>query len=511
MVFDELLVAAKTLLAQNAKLEAGHASLETQKASLEAKVSRMQFQIDQLTRLIYGAKRERFIAEMDQDQMELPFDVGQAEPVTETTEEVSYVRKKKVRENHPGRLPLPDHLPVEEIIIEPKEDTTGMKCIGKEVTDQLELVPAKLFIKRFIRPKYIKPEDSGALNFKGAMADLPVFPIEKGIAGPGLLAQVMVDKYVDHLPIYRQVQRFARENVRIPANTINGWQDAISRLLAPLSDRQKQLVLGQGYLQVDETPIRVLDKDIKGKCHQGYYWVYNSPIQNAVMYDYRKGRGREGPKQMLEGFKGYLQSDGYSVYDWFGKKEHITLLNCWAHARRYFEKAKDNSKDAQEVLLKIQKLYAIERFAKNMGLSPKERKELRLGHSLPILNETSKWMAANLPKHLPKSPMGEALRYTARRWDNLMAYLYDGTLEIDNNLVENAIRPNALGRKNYLFAGSHEGAQRAAMFYSFFGTCKRNGINPFDWLKDVLERIPGHKANKLDELLPQNWQTQNAK
>ena len=253
-----------------------------------------------------------------------------------------------------------------------------------------------------------------------------------------------------------------------------------------------------------------INKKLKGKCHQGYYWVYNSPIQNAVLFDYRKGRGREGPKQMLKDFKGYLQSDGYSVYDWFGKKEHITLLNCWAHARRYFEKAKDYNKAANEVLLKIQKLYAIERFAKNMELSTGERKEIRLEHSLPILNELSKWMAGNLSKHLPKSPMGEALHYTIPRWDNLISYLYDGTLEIDNNLVENAIRPNALGRKNYLFAGSHQSAQRAAMFYSFFGTCRRNEINPFDWLKDVLDRIPEHKANKLNELLPQNWKPQKS-
>ncbi|MEA2104093.1 MAG: IS66 family transposase [Candidatus Cloacimonadota bacterium] len=524
MNFDELLVATKKLQGQNTSLEIEHTNLEnkytnlenkytnleTQNVSLESKVSRMQFQIDQLTRLLFGVKRERFISNENHNQMELPFDVEQTKPEPEKTEEISYTRKKKERKNHPGRLPLPDHLPVEEIIIEPKEDTSGMKYIGKEVTDQLELVPAKLFIKRFIRPKYIKPEDNESLNFKGVIAELPVFPIEKGIAGSGLLAQIIIDKYVDHLPIYRQIQRFARENVRIPSNTINGWQDAISRLLAPLFEKQKQLVLRQGYLQVDETPIKVLDKRLKGKCHQGYYWVYNSPIQNAVLFDYRKGRGREGPKQMLKDFKGYLQSDGYSVYDWFGKKEHITLLNCWAHARRYFEKALNYDKAAKDVLLKIQKLYAIERFAKNMELSTNERKEIRLEHSLPILNELSKWMIDNLSKHLPKSPMGEALRYTIPRWDNLMAYLYDGTLEIDNNLVENAIRPNALGRKNYLFAGSHESAQRAAMFYSFFGTCKRNDINPFDWLKNVLDRIPEHKANKLNELLPQNWKPQKS-
>jgi len=208
---------------------------------------------------------------------------------------------------------------------------------------------------------------------------------------------------------------------------------------------------------------------------------------------------------MLEGFKGYIQSDGYNVYDWLGKKEDITLVNCWAHARRYFEKALDyDAKAAGHVMKEIQLLYAIERFAKLMSLSSSECKELRLEHALPILNELGKWLVKNLPEYLPKSPMGEAIRYTIARWDNLLAYLYDGSLEIDNNLVENAIRPNALGRKNYLFAGSHEGAVRAAMFYSFFGTCKRHNLNPFNWLRKVLEIIPTYPSNQLQDLLPQN-------
>ncbi len=357
------------------------------------------------------------------------------------------------------------------------------------------MVPAKLFIKRYIRPKYIKPEDEHKLDCKGIIAELPSFPIEKGIAGAGLLAQIAVDKYVDHLPIHRQIQRYGREGVRIPANTINGWQDRIAELISPLFEKQKQLVLGQGYLQVDESPIRVLDKKAKGNTHNGYYWVYNSPLQNAMIFDYRQGRGREGPGEMLRGFKGYLQSDGYKVYDWFGKKREISVLNCWAHTRRYFEKAKDNDpKAATHALDQIQKLYMIERFARNAGLTADERKALRIEHALPILNKLGKWMVDMVKNTLPQDSIGKALNYTMPRWQNLLVYLYDGHLEIDNNLVENAIRPLAIGRKNYLFAGSHDAARRAAMFYSFFGTCRRHNINPFDWLKDVLERIPDHKA-----------------
>ena len=472
---------------------------------LEFKVSQMQFQIDQMARLLFGSKRERFIPEQDEKQLTLPFDVEEDKSVEKEQEVITYTRNKRKRENHPGRLPLPEHLPVEEIIIEPKEDTTGMKCIGKEVTDQLELIPAKLFIKRYIRPKYIKPQDEESLNYKGVIAELPVFPIEKGIAGPGLLTQVMIDKFVDHLPIYRQIERFKREQVKISASTINGWQEAVCNLLEPLYDTLKHRVLSQGYLQVDETPIQVLDKSKKGKTHRGYHWVYHSPLEKTVLFDYRDGRSREGPSKLLKNFSGYLQTDGYKVYDSFGEKKSITQLNCMAHARRGFEKALDYDKTRAEYAMGMfQKLYDIERKAKQENLSPEQRHALRLDEALPVLNELGKWIVETYKTVLPKSAMGKATAYCIPRWDKLINYLHDGSLEIDNNLAENAIRPIALGRKNYLFAGSSRGAERAAMFYSFFGTCKKNNVNPFDWLKKVLEVIPEHKVNRLDELLPQN-------
>lgn len=473
---------------------------------LESKVSELQFQIDQLRRLAYGSKRERFIPNKeDENQLALPFEV---EPETEPKKEqevATYVRKKSNRKNHPGRFELPKHLPVEEITLEPEEDTTGLKCIGKEVTDQLEMVPAKLYIKRYIRPRYIKPVDDQELQHQGVIAPLPVFPIEKGIAGPGLLAQVMVDKFVDHLPIYRQIERYKREDVKIASSTINGWQESIANLLDPLYDTLKQRVLKQGYIQADETPIQVLDKTKQGKTHRGYFWEYRSPLTNTIFFDYRRGRGREGPAELLKNFRGYLQTDGYAVYTKIGNKKDITLLNCMAHARRYFEKALDSdNKRASYAMEMFQKVYAVERKARETNLTPAERKELRLDEALPIINELGKWIADSLKEVLPKSPIGEAIQYCIPRWDNLQAYLYDGNLEIDNNLAENAIRPITLGRKNYLFAGSDRGAERAAMFYSFFGTCKANKVNPYQWLKRVLEIIPEHKVNRLFELLPQN-------
>ena len=479
--------------------------LDTAK-KFESEINYLQFQIDQFKRLMFGAKRERFVPEHNELQLTLPFDVEPlAEEKPKQKQTITYTRSKGKRENHPGRLPLPEHLPVEEIVIEPQEDTTGMKCIGKEVTDQLEMIPAKLFIKRYIRPKYIKVEDKETLTHKGIIADLPVFPIEKGIAGPGLLAQIMIDKFVDHLPIYRQIERFKREGVKIPASTINGWQESVCNLLWPLYENLKHRVLSQGYLQVDETPIPVLDKSKNKKTHRGYHWVYYSPLEKTVFFDYNKGRSREGPSKLLKNFKGYLQTDGYKVYDFFENKKEITHLNCMAHARRGFEKALGYDKAKAEYALGMfQKLYDIERQAKENNLSPNQRYELRLDKSLPVLNELGKWIAKTYKTVLPKSPIGLATAYCIPRWDKLMNYLKDGSLEIDNNLAENSIRPIALGRKNYLFAGSHRGAERAAMFYSFFGTCKKNNVNPFDWLKRVLEIIPEHKANKLHELLPQN-------
>lgn len=471
---------------------------------LQSANAEMQFQLDQLRRLLFGSKRERFVKDSDENQLTLPFEVQEEKAPEKEQEVITYIREKNKRENHPGRLALPAHLPVKEEVIEPEEDTAGLKRIGEEVTEQLELTPAKLYIRRIVRPKYIKPVNEETQEYVGIIAPLPTFPIEKGIAGPGLLAQIIIDKFVDHLPIYRQIERFKREKIKISSSTINGWQEAVCNLLEPLYNTLKNRVLSQGYLQVDETPIKVLDKNKQGNIHQGYHWIYYSPLEKTVFFDYSKGRSREGPTRLLKNFKGYLQTDAYNVYDIFGKNKDITQLNCMAHARRGFEKAQGNDKaSAQYALGEFQKLYAIEQNARDNNFTPNERHQLRLDEALPILNEFGKWIVETYKTVPPKSPMGKATAYCIPRWDNLIAYLNDGSLEIDNNLAENGIRPIALGRKNYLFAGSHRGAERAAMFYSFFGTCKKNNVNPFDWLKKVLEIIPDYKVSKLTDLLPQ--------
>ena len=472
---------------------------------LQTQINQMQFQIDQMNRLLYGARRERFIANIDENQLTLPFEVEQEQAPEKQQEVITYVREKNKRKEHPGRIALPSHLPVEEIILEPEEDTSSMKCIGKEVTDQLELIPAKLFIRRFIRPKYIAVTDESQGQHKGVIAELPVFPIEKGIAGPGLLAQIMVDKFVDHLPVYRQIERFKREDIKLSSSTINGWQESICNLLEPLYDTLKHRVLSQGYLQVDETPIPVLDKLKKGKTHRGYHWIYHSPLEKTVLFDYNTGRSREGPTKLLRDFKGYLQTDGYVAYELFSRRKDITHVNCMAHARRGFEKSLPyDQKRAEYAMGMFQRLYAIEQKAREQNMIPQQRHTLRLDEALPVMNELGKWIVETYKNSEPKSPLGKATAYCIPRWDNLLAYMEDGSLEIDNNLAENAIRPIALGRKNYLFAGSNRGAERAAMMYSFFGTCKKNNVNPYQWLRKVLEVIPTYKVNRLTDLLPQN-------
>ena len=471
--------------------------------TLESNVGILEFQIAQLKRLLFGAKRERFIPQNNPQQMTLPFEVETLEEVPKT-EKIEYIREKP-NKKHPGRIALPDHLPVQEIILEPKEDTTGLQCIGKEVTDKLELIPAKLFIKRYIRPKYIQHSEDG-LSSQGIIAELPSFAIDKGIASESLLAQVMVDKFVDHLPTYRQVARFKRSEIKIPYATITGWQSKVCELLTPLYEVLKHRVLSQGYLQADETPIAVQDKNKLGKTHKGYHWVYHSPLEQVVLFDYRPSRSREGPTELLKNFKGYLQTDGYSVYESFGKNKDITLLGCMAHARRGFEKALDYDKNKAGYAMELfQQLYTIERKAREENLSHKQRHELRLEKALPICSELGKWIATEYQNTLPKSALGKAMAYCLARWDNLIGYLHDGALEIDNNLIENAIRPVALGRKNYLFAGSHRAAQNAAMIYSFFATCKKHNVEPYAWLHYVLQVIQEYKVSKLNELLPQNF------
>ncbi len=307
------------------------------------------------------------------------------------------------------------------------------------------------------------------------------------------------------------MQRFERAGVRIDYSTLTDWLSATCRLIYPLYQALKSEVLRSGYLHADETPIKVLDNEKKGKTHRGYFWVYNNSPCKLVFFDYQEGRGESGPQGILKEYKGYLQTDGYQVYDAFDKREEITLLHCMAHARRYFTEAVGNDADrANYALERFQHLYAIERSCKEKSLTFEQRKETRIEDAIPILEELGKWMKEQYIQTLPKSPIGKAMAYSIERWDKLCLYTTHGMLNIDNNPVENSIRPVAIGRKNYLFCGSHEAAKRTAILYSLLGTCKMHGVNPFYWLKDILERIPSYPIKNIKELLPHTWaQSQN--
>ncbi len=461
----------------------------------------LEQELAQLKRMIFGSKSERYVAEND-SQLSI-FGQEQQEKTEVKEEAISYSRKKTEKEkNKAKRLQLPAHLPREEEIIEPEETTSNAKKIGEEITEILEYNPGRLLVRKIVRPKYLIQENDG-LSSTVLIGELPILPIPKGNAGPGLLAHIMVSKFVDHLPFYRQRQQFKREGVEIAESTINGWFSQACNLLEPLYQTLARQVASTGYLMADETPIPVLTKDKPGSTHKGYHWVYHSPVEKLVCFDYHKGRGREGPRSFLEDFKGSLQTDGYAAYDEFGRGNKITLLACMAHARRKFEQALDNHQElASFALGKIQELYAIERKAKEEGCDFEVRKKLRQKESLPVLEELEGWLKEKINTTLPKSKIGEAMAYTLKLWPRLTRYVDDGCYEIDNNPVENTIRPVALGRKNYLFAGSHQGAKQAAMMYSFLGTCKLNGVEPFWWLKKVFSVIPEHHANKLCELLP---------
>lgn len=456
-------------------------------------------ELAQLKRLIFGKKNERFIPS-DDSQASLFAAEGAVEPEPEQ-QTITYTKEKKSGKKQPIRLALPAHLPREEQVLEPESKQQDAIKIGESVTEILEYTPGKVYVKRYVRPKYVQPDP--AKGQQVVVASLPSLPIPSGNAGPGLLAQLLISKYVDHLPFYRQVQIFKRHGVTLSESTISGWFKTVCKLLEPLYDEIQKQVLASGYINGDETPIPVQTSHKPGATHTGYHWFYYSPRSGLVIVDYQKSRSAQGPRDFLKNYKGVLQTDGYVGYEQFAHQEGITLLGCMAHARRYFEKALDNDKlRAEHALTQIQKLYAIERRAKEEGLKTDQLTELRQKLGLPVLQELKQWMDQEYGQVPPKSSIGKALGYTLKLWSRLSRYTENGAWHIDNNLVENSIRPVALGRKNYLFAGSHDAAQWAAMMYSFLGSCKLNGVEPFQWLKNTLQVIQDIKVNQIHTLLP---------
>lgn len=468
---------------------------------LLSKQQYLEFQLAQLKKLVFGSRHEKFVG-ADAPMAPTLFDIPAIPELLEPTT-VSYEKSgKQERPNHPGRNSFPENLRREETIINPVGiDPALVKKIGESVTETLAYVPAELFVKKVIRPKYL---DTATNSIYQALA--PERSFERSNVDPSLIAQIIVEKFVDHLPLDRQIKRFARLGYSLSDSTIGNWVAASAAYLKPLYDAHKQLVLASGYLHADETIIKVLDSDKKNATHRGYYWVYQCNANKLVLIDYRTGRGREGPQSILKDYKGYLQTDGYIVYEDFDNNPDIVVFNCMAHARRKFSEALSNDKlRAEHVLAEIQKLYAIERYLTGNNIIGNDKLQYRKEQALPILKALGLWLQKAYTEVLPGSAIGKAIAYSLSRWDKLSLYATTDLLNIDNNPVENSIRPVAVGRKNYLFAGSHAAAQRSAIFYSLLATCKNYNVNPSEWMQDVLTRIAGYPINKIQELLPQNW------
>ena len=465
----------------------------------KSEVELLKHQFAQLQRMLFGRKSERFVLP-DPNQGVL-FDLPEEKAVEEKTEEITYTRSvPKKEKKHPLRTPLPAHLPRKEEIIEPDNVPENARKIGESITEILEYTPANIYVRKIIRPKYIV--DSTDERTQIAIAPMPTLPIPKGNAGASMIAYILISKFVDHLPYSRIAKILKRQNLHTADSTLGGWANkAISDILFLVYEQIQNEIIKTDYLMADETPIPVLTEDKPGATHQGYFWVYYDPVRKMVLFDYQKSRGREGPRHVLKGFKGFIQSDGYAAYNKLGSS--IEFLACMAHLRRKFKIALDNDpKRAEKVLALIQKLYEVERQARETELSYDQIKLLRQEKSVTVLEEMEKYLIEENHYVLPKSAIGKAFKYALQLWPRIKRYVDDGRFQIDNNLIENSIRPVALGRRNYLFAGSHNGAKNAARMYSLMATCKLNDIDPYQWLKKALETIPGYPTDQIPDLIP---------
>jgi transposase len=389
--------------------------------------------------------------------------------------------------------------------------------IGVEEREQLETISVRVIVKKHKRLKYA----CRCCGETVALAKGPFEAIEKGIAGPGLLAQVLVDKYADHLPLYRQAQRFKRHRLQISRSTLWNWVRLSASSLIPLVEAMKQDLLVVGHIFSDDTTMPTLREptlENKGKqAKKNYMWVYTGPSKEnkkfpIVIYDFAESRGSEHPIAFLKGFTGYLQVDAYSSYNPLFESQGELLAQCievacWAHVRRkFFEALTANPKSiAKEVLEKIGKLYKLEQGFREQNLPMEEIASKRQEFSKPQLEEIHDWLQKYEPQVVPKSKLGQAISYALSNWKALIVYTQDGRLEIDNNRSERCIKGVVLGRKNYMFMGSPRGGEAAAIIYSLIETCKQNDVDPLAYLADVLARIPTHPNKKIHELLPYHW------
>ena len=473
-------------------------------------IGRLQRLIKQLQRTQFGRRSER----LDPDQLafgieDLDADIAHAEARQVV---LSASDPEPASGTTPRRSTIPDHLPREDVTLDVASDECPgcggrLHPIGEATSEMLDWVPARLRVLRIRRPKY-GCRACGSIH----QAPAPDRPIAKGLATPELIAQVLVSKYCDHTPLYRQAQIFARHGARIERSTLAGWVGGACWWLEPLQARLAAHVFASTKLFADDTPLPVLDPG-RGRTKTGRLWVYVrddrpwvGPDPPAAVYFYSPDRKAERPAAHLEDFQGVLQVDGYAGFETLTAKGDIVLAACWAHARRKFYEFHQatGSPIAAEALRRIAEFYAVEKRIR--GQSANARQRAREAVSRPLIEAMKPWLEDQLRRVPPRGGLAGAIRYALARWPALSRFLGDGRIELDNNPVERAIRPVALGRKNHLFAGSDGGAERWATVCSLIATARLNDVEPYAYLSDVLRRMTdGHPVNRLDDLLPWNW------
>ena len=465
-------------------------------------IAKLKHQLSLLQRGRFGKSSERF----DEEQGRLDFFADKEIPTPPKRKK----RPKKKQAGHGRRKPqneVPETViavPVPEDRMICKHCNVRLTAMGLEVTRQIDYIPPKLNYLCFEREVCSCPKCHGTVE----VADIPHQPIKKGMPGPGLLAHIITSKYMDHIPLQRLKRIFRRSNFKINASTMCGWIAAVVSLLKPIHDAMLASILTSMVISTDATGIQVKNGNKKGQ-RKSFFWAYLGDDDNPhVMFDFTETHSRAGPKNFLKNYSGYLQADAHPVYDNLfteaseGKK--LIEVGCMAHCRRRFFNSQNTDRERAEDALKfISALYDIEECARDV--SHEERKSIRESLAEPIIESFHEWLKINQTRVLPKSPIGEAINYASKHWGALTRYLEDGRLKIDNNHTERALRGVVIGRKNYMFAGSEGGARNAAFLYSFVESCKRNDIDPYEYLRDILIRIDTHPASNIDQLLPANW------
>lgn len=473
---------------------------------LERENRELRGRLDQFIRKYFGGTKSEGLSagQLELTLQGLPATIQEAAAPQEIVQALAANPAGPKRERRPRRALDDDRLEQRQTVLEPEEvkaDPTGWKWVSEERTAQLDYQPGKLFRHVIVRPRYVRAEQF-------AIAPLPAQPIDKGMVGAGLLAWLLVSKYVDHLPLHRLGSMLHRQHgVEIPRNTLAGWCEQAADLLGPIYRAMRDQHRKRSYLQVDETPVRYLDPETPGESRRGYLWVYLDP-GGETLFQWSEGRAHEAPKEFLGDFRGVLQVDGYSAYEALVKTRggEVTLAYCWAHARRGLVEAQAEApRTAAWLLRQIQAMYAIEATLRAKRAGPAWRTAVRASRTRMVVERVLRAMEKVRPRYLPGGAMAKALDYILERREGLKRFVEDGRLEIDSNLVENAIRPCAIGRKNWLFVGHPGAGDRAAIFYSLMASCRRHGINPMEYLKDVLGRLPSATTSQVATFTPAEW------